>query len=300
MRYDAEPTWIKKPIDEVWSLIRDARVREAREKSEDLVERLQDSIDEGGKQDRQLLKGLALACHLAGYTTSMSTRNYDALEAARYFEEMRRLATILEDDRLLVIALSYKGDAYRRKGDLDRAMEYLQSAYMHRPQLDEATLGNAAQLLARVYFLQGDLEKFEEKMAEAEEQAKRIDQEDNSLRGQYCLGTVYIDYARHYGKTGRTREALEYLQKAEEALPPNTIHWYTLLTATRGILLVRIGDIAKGMPYVMEALQLGQEHGNERLMDHLHVLKRFLNQKVMEMNAALVQLSDGLDGHELC
>jgi hypothetical protein len=105
MRYDAEPTWINKPIDEIWSLIRDARVREAREKSEELVARLQDSIDEAGKPHRQLLKGLALACHLAGYTTSMSTRNYDALRAARYFEEMRRLATILEDDHLLVIAL---------------------------------------------------------------------------------------------------------------------------------------------------------------------------------------------------
>src|SRR5207244_2762154 len=106
---------------------------------------------------------------------SISTKNRNALLAAHYFEEMRALATLLKDDCLLVIALTYQGDAYQRKGDLTRAMKYLQAAYTHRPRADAAARGNCAQLLARVYYQKGESEKFKKKMEEAEEIAREID-----------------------------------------------------------------------------------------------------------------------------
>jgi tetratricopeptide (TPR) repeat protein len=293
MRQSTEPSLVNAQIEHIWSLIRDANVREARAESEQLVADLQAYVDEMGDADGQLLNGLASACHLAGYTTSMSTRNRYALRAVRYFERMEQLACTLADDALFVIALTYQGDAYRRAGNLKEARKRLQAAYVHVPQ-ELAALGNCAQLLGRVYFLSGDMDGFEAMMKQAEKLAKMIDQEQNILHGQYCLGTVYIDYARYYSKAGKNDSALAYLKLAEKHLPA-TIHWYTLLTATRGIVLIKSNNIAEGMPAVIKAVQLGREHGNERLLDKFYELERFLGFKAIEISEAKMALSGKLE-----
>ncbi len=75
--------------------------------------------------------------------------------------------------------------------------------------------GNCAQLLGRVYFRLTDLTRFEQMMREAEHIARNIDQVDNSLHGQYCLGTVYVDYARSYNQPGQFQRSLEYIKNED-------------------------------------------------------------------------------------
>ena len=248
-------THAQKVIEQAWSLVRDAQVRQARTISEELVQELQDLLEEGHEHDTGLQQSLIDACHLAGYTVAMSVRNSDALIAVSYFDEMLRAACKINDGPFSVIALTYQGDMYRRYGNLNEAMHSLQSAYS-TPQDDRAAHGNCAQLLGRLYSQMKDEENFVRVMEEAEQLASSIDHAHTRLHGQYCLGTVYIDYCKHYCKRGETRKAFDYFSRAENSLP-YTPHWFTLLTATHGLLLVRSGNIEHGMSFVIKAVELG-------------------------------------------
>jgi len=292
MRHSAAVTHAQKVVEQAWSLVSNARVREARTMSEKLVQELQDLLEEDDERDVELLQSLISACHVAGYTVGMSVRNSNALVAVSYFEEMLRVAHKLNDSPFSVIALTYQGDMYRRDGNLKEAMQCLQLAYA-TPQADRAAHGNCAQLLGRLYSQTNDEENFVRVMSEAEQIASSIDPSRTRLNGQYCLGTVYIDYSKHYCALGETRKALDYFVRAEESLP-NTPHWCTLLTATRGLLLVRSGNIEQGMPYVIEAVKLAIDHGNYRLLDHFYALQNYLGQKSVEINQANVRLGESL------
>ncbi len=295
MSKNVDPAQINVVVEYAWSLLKDARVYEARTTSERLVLDTQLYIEEHGETDSHLLKAFAYACHVAGYAVAMSTSDEDALVAVQYFQQMYDVARNLQDDVLLVIAQTYKGDMYRRHGEVQNAMTYLRSAYTHTPQTDLAALGNCAQLLGRVYFLMNDFEHFEEMMAKAEQIARTIDPIKNSLHGHYSLGTVYVDYARSYSKLGQAQKALDYLAKAESELP-STAHWKTLLTALRGILVVKNGDLEHGMPNVLQAVHLCREHGNRRLLEHLYALQRYLRKKAAEFSEAQAHLGEALDG----
>jgi tetratricopeptide (TPR) repeat protein len=295
MKNSLDLAQINEVVEDIWSLIRDARIYEAMVRSEKLVLDTQLYIEEHRESDRQLLKAFAYACHVAGYTVALSTSDEDALVAVQYFHQMYAVARFIQDDTLLVIAQTYKGDMYRRYGNLKKAMSYLQAAYTHTPQIDAAALGNCAQFLARVYLFNNDFQQFEKMMMQAEKIARTIDPNKNSLHGHYSLGTVYIDYARSYSKLGQTQKALDYLTQAENELP-STAHWDTLLTATRGILVVKNGDLEQGMPKVLQAVSLCHEHGNKRLLGHLYALQRYLRKKAVEFSEAQARLGDALDG----
>lgn len=294
MRNNNAVTHAQEIIEQAWSLVSDARVREARTISEDLVQEIQDLLEEGDERDAVLLQRLIDACHVAGYTVAMSVRNSDALVAAAYFAEMLDAARKLNDRPFSVIALTYQGDMYRRYGDLKKAIHFLLNAYT-TSQDDRSAHGNCAQLLGRLYSLTGDEENFMRVMREAEQIAASIEQPSQTrLHGQYCLGTVYIDYCRYYSKLGEINKAFDYFSQAEKSLP-YTQHWHTLLTATHGLLLVRSGDIERGMPFVIKAVKLATDHGNYRLLDHFYALQRYLGQKVVEFNQATVRLGESLN-----
>jgi tetratricopeptide (TPR) repeat protein len=280
-------------IGQAWSLIGAARVREARSLSVQLVQDLQDLQEQNSEHSAQCLRLLSSACHVAGYAVGMSVRRAEALSAGAYFEEMLSAAHLLNDDAAAAIALTYQGDLYRRYGDLDEALRCLQTAYA-LPQTDRAVRGNCAQLLGRLYSQRDEEEAFARLMQEAEDIACDIDPSQTSLHGQYCLGTVYIDYSKHYGKRGETRTALEYLARAEAHLP-SMPHWQTLLTATHGLLLVESGDVARGMPYVLAAVEQAVAHGNYRLLDHFYLLQHTLAQKSLAFQRAHTRLRESLD-----
>lgn len=280
-------------IGQAWSLIGSACVREARSLSEQLVQDLQDQQEQSPEQSAQCLRLLPSACHVAGYAVGMSVRRSEALSAGAYFEEMLSAAHLLNDGPAAAIALTYQGDLYRRYGNLDEALRRLQTAYA-LPQTDLAVRGNCAQLLGRLYSQRDEKEPFQRLMQEAEDIAHSIDPLQTSLHGQYCLGTVYIDYSKHYGKRGDTSTALEYLASAEAHLP-SMPHWQTLLTATHGLLLVESGDVTQGMPYVFAAVKQAIAHGNYRLLDHFYTLQHDLAQRALTFQRAQTRLRESLD-----
>lgn len=293
MATDLDLARLEEKVQEAWSFIADAHIQDARFLSESLIREILHSFD-ARKENPALLNILIQSYHVAGYAVSMSSRAQESHYALYYFQEMRRLTRLLRNDTLLVIALSYEGDTYRRLKKLEKARSCLQKAREYT-LVDQAAQGNCAQLLGRIYFLRKDMVNFEKVMAQAEAIARTIDPVKNSLYGQYCLGTVYLDYARSYHELGRFQEAMEYLQRAEREFPP-TPHWTTLLIATRGILLVKSGEIQQGMPLVLKAIELGLEHGNQRLLDNFHKLRHYFTQKSQEINNARVFLDQALEG----
>jgi tetratricopeptide (TPR) repeat protein len=297
MSHAVEFIHIDQVIEQAWVCVRDARVQEARTMSEQLVQsiqlRLEDKHDE-----KELLCRLAGACHVAGYSVAMSIRSHEALVAVSYFREMERVACVLRDDTQLVIALTYQGDMYRRLGDLGRAKDKLLTAY-GLSQPDRAAQGNCAQLLGRVYSQLDDPKHFLRVMKEAREIAMYDDSLHNSLHGQYCLGTVYVDYARYYSKIGNFQKAFYYYTQAEATLP-DSVHWRTFLTAIHGLLLVKSGNIENGMPYVVKAVELAHEHGNHRLLDNFYALQGYLSRKAIEFNKASVRLGNSLYRSPTC
>lgn len=294
MRYLDDVTHAEETIEYVWSLLGEARVPKAKEIGENLVQKISNLLEAEDGHSPELYKLLAQACHVTGYTVGMSVRYTGTQAVILYFEEMQRAARKLKDDASIVIALTYQGDMYRRSGNYKKAEHCLKRAY-ELPQQDQAAHGNCAQLLGRFYSQVGDEEKFALMMHEAEEIARVIDPPHSSLHGQYSLGTVYIDYSKHYSKMGETRKALDYFAKAEEALP-DMPHWNTLVTATHGLLLMRSDNLEQGMPYVVKAVQLAHEHGNYRLLDHFYTLQSDLARKAIAFNRANLNLGEALHG----
>jgi tetratricopeptide (TPR) repeat protein len=285
-------THAEEAIERAWLLIGAAQVREARALSERLVQDLLDLLEEQPEHEALLLPALLPACHVAGYAVGMSVRGAQTLLAVSYFEEMLRIARKLEDASAAAIALTYQGDMHRRSARFAEALRCLQTAYA-LPHSEQAVRGNCAQLLGRLYSQRDEEAAFGHMMQEAEQIARVIEPSRSSLHGQYCLGTVYIDYSKHYTRKGDTRTALDYFARAQ-ALLPDMPHWRTLLTATHGLLLVRSGEIEQGMPYVLTAVKMATAHGNYRLLDHFSTLQRDLARQALALQRAQTRLRESL------
>ncbi len=140
-----------------------------------------------------------------------------------------------------------------------------------------------------------DLASFERLLGEAEMIAADLSPSENSTHGQYCLGTVYIDYARAYSQQRRIQQAMEFLDRAEQAFPPN-LHWEALLMVTRADILLRDGDIRQGLPLTLHLIELSYKRGNMRLLERLSGLQRFLEERAIEGSQAANALSEALHG----
>ena len=280
-------------IEHIWTLIRMASPSHARSLSEKLVRKLSDQVALVTSPDTALLHDLAHAHFIAGYSIAINTYSYEAVLAIEHFHRMEQLARDLTDQTLLNLALTYQGDMYCRKGDLQEARTYLEAAQNSTPLADTASRGNSLQLLCRVYLRMNDLVNFEYTMKVAEQLAAVIEPDKSVTHGQYCLGTVYEEYARSYGNLGQLQQALDYLAKAEETLPPLP-HWRLLLTTTRALALIRGGEIAQGTQVAIQAAQSCRAHGNIRLLERIRGLQRFLDRQALQMKRAAVELDDAL------
>ena len=118
MEQEIEIAKIYPKIEDIWSLVREAHIYKAQITSEQLIQDIQIYIKKLEGVSVPLFISLAHAYHVAGYVASMASRDQETLSVIHYFQEMECIASTLHDNTLFVIALTYKGDAYRRRGDL--------------------------------------------------------------------------------------------------------------------------------------------------------------------------------------
>ena len=267
------PEEIEETIKRVWFLLREERIDEARNVINRLLQHLQMQIT---SEDPTLLRSLAHAYHAKAHVTSLTSKAKDAGNAISYYGKMEEIARLINDQTSLNIALTYQGDMYRRMGDIEKAIIYLEVARDTTPQADTAARGNAAQLLARASLRKNDMYAFERAMAESEELAAMIDPNTSSTQGHFNLGTVYEEYGRSYAELGQMHKALEYLARAEAHLPPTKL-WILLLKTARALAFVKGGELREGIQLATEAAIESRATSNQRYLDRVYLVDRYLD-----------------------
>ena len=186
----------------------------------------------------------------------------------------------------------------QRAGEIEKGILHLEEAMDHTPQADLYARGNGVQLLARAYFKAERLPDFERTMEEALLIADRCKTPDNSVHGQFNIGTVYEEYGRSYGVHKQTKKAMEYLDKAQEAFAAT---WTTqkrdaLLLTSRALTLVYGGYIREGTQVAVEATIHCKRYGNVRLLDRIYGVQNYLDQLTRDIGTGKSELNEVLYG----
>jgi transcriptional regulator with XRE-family HTH domain len=285
------PEQLNERLAHAWRLMDEPRIDEARLVIEELVTSVSAQVD----HMPALLSLLAQVHHAAGYMVGMGTRTQEIALPLHHYHEMEQLARLIGDHTLLSLALTYQGDMFRRRGDLGKAVIYLEAACDHGFKADISARGNAYQLLGRTYLLTKNKRGFERAMAEAEGLAYQIAPETDCTRGQYNLAAVYEEYGKNYGMLGQPLKGMEYLARAE-AIRPRILFWETLLKIARAELFIYSGDVTNGLPLASEAAAISQQQGHRRRLERIYGMKRHLSRKALEYGRAEMELSEILEG----
>jgi len=283
-------------IDHAWKLIKAERCHEAHTLVDKLIRDITTLIQ---TEDTILLRKLAHAQHVAGFVKSHITRAKEAALPFSHYNEMERIARILGDQTLINIALTYEGDMLLRGGDVEQSISFLEAARDTTPEADIPAKGNGIQLLGRAYFRAGRIGDFERAIKESEALAYEPAVVDlsNSAMGQYSAGTVYEEYGRLLGLLGQTKDALDYLNKAQEDFSQIANQNRDLLMKTaRAIVLVHGGEIRQGIEVAVESVNLCRKHGNVRLLDRIYGVQQYLDRLTREIGNAGSILREALDG----
>jgi transcriptional regulator with XRE-family HTH domain len=286
------PEQVETILEHVWALMDDIRVHEASIIIEKLVADLRAQIM---TEDQGILRSFAHALHAAGYVASMRATTGEVSLAISHYHEMESVARLFGDPTLLAIALTYEGDMYRRLGDLEKAVTYLEAARDTTAGADLAARGNALQLLGRATLLQKDMPSFERAIAEATELAATIDPALNCIHGHYNLGVVYEEYAKSYAALGQVEKALGYVALTEANLP-TTPNNKVLLMIVRAESLIYGGDIESGEPLALEAARISRTQGHHRRLERIQMIKRYLHRQAASIEKAEMRLDEALNG----
>jgi transcriptional regulator with XRE-family HTH domain len=290
-----DPEEIENVISHTWELVEESRLVEARNVIERLAQNLRNQVTTA---DPKLLQSLARTYHTAGYVVSEATKSHESYEAILYYQQMETAARAINDQTLLNIALTYQGDMYRRLGNLEKAITYLEAARDTTPNADKAAKGNGIQLLARVYFRKGELDNFERAMGKAEELSYEFDPSASSTQGHYNPGTVYEDYGRSYADLGQIYKAMAYLDRAEETLP-KTKFWELLMMTSRAMALVKGNELQSGIQLAIEAAEQSRAAGILRYLDRIHTIDQYLEKLERQIGKSRRPLHETLQGGQI-
>jgi tetratricopeptide (TPR) repeat protein len=203
---------------------------------------------------------------------------------------MEDVSRALDDQTLLNTAHSYQRDMYRRGGDIEKAITYLEAARDLTPLADPAARGNAIQLLGRAYLPAKNIPGFEYAMAQAEELGHQVDAQTNSIQGHFNLGTVYEEYAKSYASLGQTQKAMDYTNLTEATLP-KTKNNEVLLMIVRAEALIYSGEIDLGKPLAIEAARMSRMQGHQRRLERIYKIKKHMHEQALKLTKMEMELS---------
>ena len=283
---------VDKFVAHIWQFAYQARVAEAQSMAKELLQELVSQIK--GEND-PLLYRLAQVHHVAGFVSSMRTRQEETESPLVHYQEMEKIARFVADESLLTLALAYEGDMHCRGGNTSKGIRCLDAARETAPQADLAAKGYIALLLGRAYLKSQRVTDFEREMAEAERLAASVVPGTNPTYGQLSLGSVYAEYGYSYVHLERFHEAIEYLDRAEKHLE-HTTYWEILLKTARAVALVQNGDFHHGIPLAIESIELCRKQGTLRLLERMYALRRYLHRISFRINQVSIELQEVLDG----
>ncbi|MBV9227921.1 MAG: helix-turn-helix transcriptional regulator [Chloroflexi bacterium] len=286
------PEQICEVVERVWSLVPQARLVEAHTTIDALLQNVGSLVP---YEDSEFLHACACAHNVAGYVKSIVCKTVEAERVIQHFQEVVRIACIIDDQTLFNLALSHHGDMLRRQGKIQQSITYLENARTRTPLAHTVAQGNNARLLGRAYLSNADFSGFEQQMRSAEDLAGTAGAMTGNTLTLYCLGMVYEEYGRGYGRMGKLEKSLDYLELAEAHLPANNF-WDMALKASRAEALIYGGEITEGMQLAVEVAHLAQMCGYQRLLERLYRLQCYLDDRALFMSRASRTLNDVLHG----
>ena len=294
------PEQICEVAERAWSLIPQARLVEAHTTIDTLLRNLRSSSlyqneNDNDNGDPQFLHAYARAHNVAGYIKSIVYKTAEAERVIHHFQEMAHLARIIDDQTLFNLALSHHGDMLRRQNKIHQSITYLENARTNTPLAHAIAQSNNARLLGRAYLGNDDFSSFDEQMKRAEDFAQAADATTGHILTFHCLGTIYEEYSRGYGRIGKLEKSLNYLELATTHLPANNF-WDMKLKAARAEVLIYGGAITEGMQFAVEVAHLAQMYGHQRLLERLYRLQCYLDDRALLMSRASRTLNNVLHG----
>lgn len=230
--------------------------------------------------EKYLLEPYACSLYFAGHITAIRSNFFVAL---RYYEQMEEKAVQLKNYDLQYLALTSQGEMYRRKGELEKALQRMQQV-PDAVKISASNRGNLAQLQARV--LAGIHREGREASWTSFERAltiaRDLDGQASGLYNCFELCGVYVDMARLSAKSSTSR-SLEYLEMAEKS---NALakRWQIPLARTKGEILIRkalrarikdsgdvtdLKDFQEGADALKQAVDLARTGGHVRQEHHI-------------------------------
>lgn len=279
-------------IEQIASLIQQARLVEARTTSEALLRALQ---KQGERDDPLFLRALASAQGMTGHVQALTRKTREIAQVIRHYQEMEKIARKLADQSLLAQALAYRGDMLRRRGDVAQALGYLEKARACCSQTSATVRGTVALLLGRTCLANRDAQGFEDEMACAVKLACEPEIGADATIAQFSLGAVYVECVRGYGRLGKAEQSQFYLHLAQEHVPAGNL-WSMVLLAAQAEALVYTGDVSSAMPLLSEVAHLAQMYGHQLLIERLYRLQYYLEDQISLFRRASRSLSDTLHG----
>jgi transcriptional regulator with XRE-family HTH domain len=183
--------------------------------------------------------------HTKGLATATLTGKPS--QALPWFERMERIADELMDRNGWTIALTYQGEMYRRRGLREKSRDcynraglLLTEATSQKQHLAGYVLGNAQQLLARVYLATGETKAAFRTLRLAEEAAiDALSQDMEQWYMPFCLCAVKVELARSQMLVGRYDDAMTTIEEVRRLVPGAAPRWAIPAALTEGELLIR-------------------------------------------------------------
>lgn len=286
------PTQIYEAAERVWFLIPQARLIEAHTSIDTWLQNVRPLTL---SEDAQVLYACACAHLVAGYVKSLTCKTSEALQVIQHFQEAARIACLINNQTVFSIALSQHGEMLRRQNKIAQSIAQLENVHANTPHAHLVAQGNNARLLARAHLSNNDLSSFEKHLQRAVLLAQVAGPALDHTLTLHCLGMIYDEYARGYGRIGKLEKSLRYLELAESHLSTDNL-WDMMLKASRTEALIYNGAITEGMQFAVEVAHLAQMYGHQRLLERLYRLQCYLDDSSLLMSRASRTLNDVLHG----
>lgn len=238
------------------------------------------------------VRNLLTRCH-----GLLGTILIDALEndaALFHYVQANRLASANHDPENATAYLAVIGDTYRRKGQKGQAIALLEEAQAQAQQTSQANQGHILQLLGYTYSDTGNESAFKRLLQEATDQLAHIGEGQELAQKEFIPFEIYEIWGKGYRDLGKPREALHYLELAEQALKQQSAprRWYALLDISKGQALCDIGDLANGIDLASRGFFTAYECRSLRQMNRVRKLQKKLDNAETKEQKKVNELKD--------
>jgi tetratricopeptide (TPR) repeat protein len=242
-------------------------------------------------QAREGKRLLARGYELLG---ALALDRLDNDEAIQQFRLALTLSEELRDPDLTAAHTTQLGDAYRRKGEKETAVAFMETALANARAAERSTRGYILEMLAYTYADAGNEPAFRRHIEEATDLLGHSGEGQGAGQRDFIPFEVLEIYGKALRDFGHPVQALEYLDRADRALisRPNVPRWHAVLIISKAQALCDAGELDAGAQLAIQGLLLAHACQSPRQMNRVRKLLRKLEASDLATSPALVPLRE--------